>query len=404
MSSGVQRTLSFSLNLRQRGWQPAVLTVRPGSYDLVSPEQLRSIPVDLPVTRTFAPDAARHLAIRGRYWSRAALPDRWHGWWLTAVPAGLRLIRRHGIEAIWSTYPIATAHSVAATLARLSGLPWIADFRDPMVEVVPKSGEVYPKDPALRRARLRVEATAIRRAAGLVFCTNSARRIVEERYADASGKRLEVIPNGYDEQAFRDAEAMPRPPSTGSRRILLHSGTIYSGPDRDPTTLLRAIRHLADERLLAREDFELRLRHPSNEEYFSRIAADAGVAELVTILPPLPYRQALAEMLSADGLLLLQGHTSNPAIPAKLYEYLRARRPIVALVDSEGETAATLRQLGIHTMAPLTEVMAIETLLRLWVTGREVLESQLPSREAISIYSRQGQADRLAELLNQLSG
>jgi len=403
MSSGVQRSLSFSLNLPRHGWRPVVLTVDPASYERTSPEQLKSIPAELPVARTFALDAAKHLAIKGRYWSRAALPDRWRGWWLSAVPRGLRLLREHRIDAIWSTYPIATAHSVAGTLARLSGLPWIADFRDPMVETVAETGEVFPQDPALREARLRIEKKTVARATALVFCTSSARQIVQERYANARSKTLEVISNGYDEQAFVDAESVTRPATPQSRRVLLHSGTIYPGPDRDPTALFHAIRRLAAAKLLSRDDFELRLRHPSNEEYFGKLAAEAGVQELVTILPPLPYREALAEMMAVDGLLLLQGYPSNPAIPAKLYEYLRARRPIVALAHPAGETAAVLRQLAIRTVADLPDVDGIEGVLRQWLTASAQLESELPPREKVATYSRQGQAARLAQLLDGLS-
>jgi hypothetical protein len=403
MSSGVQRSLSFSLNLPRHGWRPVVLTVDPGSYERTSPEQLRSIPAELPVTRTFALDAARHLAIKGRYWSKAALPDRWRGWWLSAVPRGLRLIREHRIDAIWSTYPIATAHSIGATLARLSGRPWIADFRDPMVETVAETGEVFPKDPALREARLRIEKQTVERATALVFCTSSARHIVQERYANAGGKTLEVIANGYDEAAFVDAESVPRPARAQGRRVLLHSGTIYPGPDRDPTALFQAIRRLADAQVLSRENFELRLRHPSNEEYFARLAAEAGVQDFVTILPPLPYREALAEMMAVEGLLLLQGYPSNPAIPAKLYEYLRARRPILALAHPAGETAAVLRQMAIRTVADLPDVAGIESVLRQWLTASAQLEAELPARDIVATYSRQGQAARLAQLLDGVS-
>jgi len=75
MSSGVQRSLSFSLNLPRHGWRPVVLTVDPASYERTSPEQLKSIPAELPVARTFALDAAKHLAIKGRYWSRGTAPS-----------------------------------------------------------------------------------------------------------------------------------------------------------------------------------------------------------------------------------------------------------------------------------------------------------------------------------------
>jgi hypothetical protein len=92
------------------------------------------------VERAFALDASRQLAVRGRYPAFMARPDRWVSWWLGAVPKGLAMIRKYRPQAIWSTYPIATAHKIACTLQRLTGLPWIADFRDPMAQ------DGYPED------------------------------------------------------------------------------------------------------------------------------------------------------------------------------------------------------------------------------------------------------------------
>jgi glycosyltransferase involved in cell wall biosynthesis len=401
-SSGVQRTLSFSIHLRRYGWQPYVLTVRPEVYERSSPDQLHDIPNDVEVRRTTALDAARHLAIRGRYWSRLALPDRWSSWWLSAVPAGLRLIQKAQIDVIWSTYPIATAHRIGATLARLSCRPWVADFRDPMVECIPGTGQTFPSDPSLRDARLRIEARAVSEAKRLVFCTEGARTIVLERYPGLDSERATVISNGYEESTFAAARAVSQPARLNTRRVLLHSGTIYPGPDRDPTAVMQAIRKLADRGAVSPGDLELRLRDPSNESDLRRIAASLRVEDYVTIRPPLPYREALAEMLAADGLLLLQGQTSNPAVPAKMYEYIRAGRPILACVHNSGETARTLRALGIISQSPLTSADEISELIESWLTRPEHFQRQLPEQEAVKCFSRERLTEQFAALLDSL--
>lgn len=402
VSSGLQRTLAYSIHLQRHGWSAVVLTVDPRVYDRASGHQLQDIPSNVPVERAFALDVAKDLAIRGRYWSRLALPDRWRSWWLSAVPRGLRLIRRHNVQVIWSTYPIATAHLIGATLARMSGVPWVADFRDPMVEYFPELGQTFPQDPVLRHSRLRVERRAMRRAARAVFCTDGARDIVQERYPEFSAQHLHVIPNGYEERAFGEAEAMvTTPPAAGARRVLLHSGVVYPGADRDPTALFVALRSLASAGIIHAGNFELRLRDPSHVEHFTRLAAAHDIAALVSILPPLPYREALAEMLQADGLLLLQGVTSNPAIPAKLYEYLRARRPLLGLVHPDGESAKTLRKVGIDSVCPLTDSAAIEALLRRWWSGAPAI--QLPEAQQVVRYSREAQTETLARLFDEVS-
>ncbi|MEF8794599.1 MAG: hypothetical protein V5A50_13100, partial [Thiohalorhabdus sp.] len=133
-SSGVLRTLSFARHLPELGWEPLVLTAHPRAYPRTSEHQMADIPEDLVVKRAFALDTARHLALRGTYPGPLAVPDRWWTWWLGAVPAGLRMIRHYRPEVIWSTAPIITAHWIAATLSRLSGLPWVADIRDLLTE------------------------------------------------------------------------------------------------------------------------------------------------------------------------------------------------------------------------------------------------------------------------------
>ena len=76
-SSGIQRTLAFSRDLREFGWQPIILSAHPRAYPASGTDQLGDIPSDVPVYRPFALDTSRHLSIRGAYPKAFALPDRW---------------------------------------------------------------------------------------------------------------------------------------------------------------------------------------------------------------------------------------------------------------------------------------------------------------------------------------
>ena len=163
MSSGVQRTLRFVQQLPANGWQPLVLSAHPRAYSAVASDLLADIPAGTVVERAFALDTARHLAIAGRYPAILARPDRWRSWVLGAIPAGLRLIQRFRPDVLWSTYPIATAHLIARRLQRLSGLPLVADFRDPMAQ------DGYPEDPRTWRAFDRIERAVAGVAARMVF-------------------------------------------------------------------------------------------------------------------------------------------------------------------------------------------------------------------------------------------
>jgi hypothetical protein len=150
-SSGIQRTLRFVQHLPSLGWQPIVLSAQARAYEHTSNDLESQIPEGTAVRRAFALDTARHLALGGRHAQFMARPDRWVSWKFDGVRQGMRLIREFKPQVLWSTYPIATAHVIGAELHRRSGIPWIADFRDPMAQ------EGYPTDPLTRRQFMAIE-------------------------------------------------------------------------------------------------------------------------------------------------------------------------------------------------------------------------------------------------------
>lgn len=400
-SSGLQRTLAFSRYLPDHGWNPIILSANPRAYPSVGKDLLDRVPDGVPVTRAFALDSARHLAIRGRYLRWLALPDRWISWVLGAIPAGIGLIRRYRPTLLWSTYPIATAHLIGLLLHRLTGIPWIADFRDPMIEVIPRTGERYPADPNIWRARSWIERETVFRAARCVFVAPGALRICAERYPEIPTLRWTLVPNGYDEESFRAAEArsrLERPPDAPT--ILLHSGILYPTPDRDPTAFFQTLARLRTAGMISPASVQVVLRASGYEDYYRACIREHELSDLVQLKPAAPYVDALAEMLVADGLLVFQGFTSNPAIPAKLYEYLRARRPIFAMVDAEGDTATVLREARIDSIVPIDAPQAIAEALAGFL--KRIRSSETPTRTPQSILSssRESRARELAAVLD----
>ncbi len=397
-SSGIQRTLRFVQHLPKFGWEPLVLTASPRAYEDTSDDQLAEVPAGTVVERAFALNTARHLSLFGRYPGALALPDRWATWRWGAVAAGMAMIRRYRPDAIWSTYPIATAHVIGSTLARKSGLPWIADFRDPMAQ------DGYPSDPRAWRAYREIEENALRQARRVVFTTPGCAQLYRDRYPDIPADRSVIIENGYDEETFARAEAGRGPaPAAGGRFVLLHSGVIY--PDeRDPRPLFAALGLLKKSGALSAAGFCLRLRASAYDAMLAELAATNDVVDLVSIEPAIPYHAALEEMLSVDGLLILQASNCNQQIPAKLYEYVRAGRPVLALTDPVGDTASTLRGAGLTSIARLDDVAAIVEALPAFVArvraGRE--SSATPS--AVASASREGRAKTFAALLDGTIG
>ncbi|MFN0303275.1 MAG: glycosyltransferase [Burkholderiales bacterium] len=403
-SSGVQRTLSFCRSLPMSGWMPGVLTTHSRAFPNTTDDQLGDIPSGVEVKRAFALDSSRHLSFGGRYSKLTALPDRWITWLPSAVISGLRYIRKRRPDVLWSTYPIATAHVIAWALNRLTGVPWVADFRDPMVETIDRTGEQFPRDPRERRARLWVEALVARRAACAVFCTHSAREIFSRRYPEVSAERLRVIENGFDEEIFAEVERSSLSAYQYADRplTLLHSGVLYRSTDRSPEWLLDALHGLVAQSALSARDLCVVLRASGNDHEYAPMIAARGLQDIVRLESPVGYREALAEMMAADGLLLLQGYTSNPAIPAKAYEYLRARRPIFALVDSDGETARLIERTGVGRIVPMDDPQRIASGLLNFI--KEVRQGVIAplSDMLVAQYSRQARAAELAQLFDSV--
>lgn len=397
-SSGIQRTLRFVQQLPEFGCQTAVLSTHPRAYERTSEDLLAEVPTSTLVRRAFALDTARHLRLGGRYLGWMARPDRWISWKFDGVRQGMQLIREFRPDVIWSTYPIASAHVIGAALHRKTGIPWVADFRDPMAH------DGYPADPLTWKSFLEIERAAMRHASRCVFTTPGAARMYQERYPEAAG-RIVVLENGYDEESFasvKPAGGAGHGVTQGRPLVLLHSGIVYAS-ERDPTQFFAALGNLKRSGRLTPADLRVRFRAAVHEQLLRDLAAKHGASDFIEISPAVPYREALAEMTSVDALLVMQASNCNAQIPAKVYEYLRAGRPILGLTDPVGDTAGVLRGAGLPDIVSINSVEAIEAalpdLVRRWRAGDVVL----PLSDAVRAASRRGRSEAMAALLAQVS-
>lgn len=392
-SSGIQRTLRFVQHLPSLGWEPLVLTVHPRAYPRTSDDLMADIPPGVVVSRAFGMDTARQLSIGGRYFGWMARPDRWMSWRLGAIPEGLRLIRKYRPELIWSTYPIATAHTIGSTLHKLTGVPWIADFRDPMAQ------DGYPADPKVWQQFSDIENNAVHKAAFSTFTTPGTVQLYQSRFPDVADKMM-LLENGYDEESFAGLTQGERAPLVPGALVLLHSGIVY--PDeRDPRPLFQAIQRLHRAGQIEPETLRFRFRAASHEDLLAALSQEYGIAPFIEICPPVPYREALAEMMRADGLLVMQSDGCNAQIPAKIYEYLRAGRPLLCLADPVGDTAGVMRQAGLTDIVRLESADEIEALLPQFLAQLRQGSVALPNPMVVAQASRRGRTAALAPLLEQ---
>jgi glycosyltransferase involved in cell wall biosynthesis len=357
------------------------------------------------VSRAFALDTARDLSIFGSHLQAMALPDRWLTWWPAAVAMGAALIRKHRPEAIWSTYPISTAHLIGSALHRWSGLPWVADFRDPMISTNPVTGKDEPADPLLRRTRAWVENHTIKHCTKAVFTTPGTLATYANRFPQTPEDRWYVIPNGYDEEDFESSRTKTGVQgSPGKPVVLIHSGDLYRGDvepsGRDPLPFLKALGDLRRAGKISSSTLKVILRATSEDDYFRSVVTGLDLQDIVSIEPRVSHKDAVAEMLEAHGLLLMQGTKFNNSIPAKLYEYLRAGRPILALTDPAGDTAALLKAEGIHSIVPLESQGEIADGLVRFLD--ELNQGHTAPRISVERHSRKARTLELATLLDSV--
>jgi glycosyltransferase involved in cell wall biosynthesis len=173
-------------------------------------------------------------------------------------------------------------------------------------------------------------------------------------------------------------------------------------PDRDPSSFFDALAQLRARNEISSANLRVVLRASGEEENFKRKIKDCDIVDIVSLEPRIPYAEALREMISADGLLLFQGPDCNRQIPAKAYEYLALGKPVLGLVDPEGDTHALLREAGVTTLASMTSKQEIAQALRDFLARFRRGEVKLPNSAATMKYSRRSRAAELARVFDSV--
>ena len=288
--------------------------------------------------------------LRRQYHGLTHIPDMRTDWIKTAVPAGRRLINEWRPDILFASAPPYTGLIVASRLARAFDIPWVADFRDLWVD------NPYYSEPRWRRPIDAVlERLILRSAARLVTVSP----VWAEQLRRRHGKVAEVVYNGYAEEDF------PHPPPQGARGeilIIRYTGSIYPG-FRDPSAVFTAIGLLNG---TFREHVRVEFFGDAGDDVLD-LAAAHGVRNHVVIMPSVPYRRALELQMTADVLLLLQSNNKRDEgnLPAKLFEYLYARRPILFIGYEQGIAAQLIRGRGAGLVSNTPE--QIRDQLRAWI-------------------------------------
>ena len=267
------------------------------------------------------------------------LPDREITWLVPAVLRGLREIRRSGIQHVITTGPPFTCHLVGLILKQLTGVRWIADFRDPW--------SLRHKFPIVRngvtdRVETRLIAAVMRRADLIVSVTPAMTDEAKKEHPDIPIERFHTLMSGFDPADFSGLHwSRPYPdPVTFS-----YFGTFYHG--RTPEPFLGALKSLLDDGSLKPQDVRVRFVGQvdlADGQPVQEMVRLLGLDSLVSLHPSVPRREALKQTLESHVVLVLdERHPIQ--IPLKLYDAMAAGVTIFN-IGSGGAAADVLRQTG----------------------------------------------------------
>jgi glycosyltransferase involved in cell wall biosynthesis len=327
-----------------------------------------------------------------RLGSTLLIPDTYIGWYPYAVREGRQIIETQKIDAIYSTSPPETSHLVGARLHELTGLPWVADFRDPWMNLYLLQRPTRLHD----RLHERLERRVCSRAAAVV--TNRWHLDVLRKKYPAMA-RMKLIPNGYDPAHIEQVLELTPPVD---RFQIVHAGMLTQ--KRSAVPFLKALRVFLD-RFPGAEDtcraLFLGPRESENDDAVEQLRLGAVVSFRNTV----PHHEALNIERSSHILLLIK-HTNpvyNGIVPGKLFEYIGVRRPILALAP-DGEASDIVRRFKRGEVAPQddAELIAdrIETMYRKHRGGTLETDYDLTP---VTEYGRDVLTRRLAKYLDTLS-
>lgn len=394
------RTLKFVRYLPALGWRVSVITAEPSTYEIRDESMNSQVPPETRVVRTRCPDARRRWSWKGAYPALLALPDVWIGWLPYAVRAARALIAQDRVDVLYSTSPHATAHLIAASVARTAKLPWVADFRDPWIEEPPEPGA--PAGPVYRMIDRMLERRTIRQADAVVSTTRHLSQTLRKRYPEVRRDKFQVIANGYDEADFVAIDAVP--PSRGPLLRMVHAGSL-NADFRDPRPLFASLARLIDANLIAARELEIVfLGAGPFADTLKHSLALGALQNVVTFTARVPYEISLRELRSADVLILLQASDDTVGlVPAKLYEYFRSQTPTLALVRA-GATSDVLAEVGggivCDPAAPDSVDDALRTIVAEWRAGK--LARRVADPMLLRRYDRRSLTAELARTFDRL--
>ena len=413
--SGVQRWVKFAKYLPSEGWQPVIYT--PENPDLFSIDEslLSDIPEEAEIikTRILEPygiyrkltgskgqikvesnpgnGGKRSILKKISMWIRGNffMPDPRCFWINPSVRYLKKYLKEHPVDIIISTGPPQSMHLIARKVSLATGIPWIADFRDPWTKIF------YFKHLMLsrwaERKHHKLEQSVLDDATAIVAVSP----LVQKDFAQMTDTPVHLVTNGYDESDYMT------PVEPDGKFNVVHTGLLTA--DGNPVALWDILGEKCREDKEFAENFHLTLAGKTDAKVLESIKA-AGLETYLTDLGYINHDKAVLEQRKASVLILpIREEPETKAIlPGKLFEYLAAQRPILGVGTREGAMATVLQETGAGQIFDWTDKADIRNYIdRCW---ESFLAGTLKTEATdIQRFSRRSTAKQMAALFEQLT-
>lgn len=270
-------------------------------------------------------------------------------WARAATRKALEVARKLPPGIVIATSPSHSALIAGARIARRLRWPLILDYRDPW------SAYDWPqwhRDWLTQWLGARIEARLVKQSAARVLNTPDMKGWFEESFASADAARNYVVPNGFDAVPAANA------PSTSGRIEIVHAGEIYGS--RSLLSLLRAVDRLSE-------------RHPERPIHVTSYGAlpaaewqrirEAGLERYIEERPRIPFTALFAELQRAHVLLAVVSEHMTYSTPYKIYDYMAAGRPILALAPRDAALHELMADSGAGVCVEANDLDGIERAL-----------------------------------------
>lgn len=357
--SGVQRWLKFAKYLPEAGWDPVIFTPENPDFDLQDPSLLKEIPEKLEVLKfpiwepyqLFAKVKRKSKTHPGRLleqkekgalekiaiWARANLlvPDPRVFWVKPSVKFLTDLVKSGQFQAVITTGPPHSMHLIGRELKRMTGLPWIADFRDPWSQW--EFLDTLPMTSPIRKRHQKLEQTVLQEADAVMTISPTFQRDLQL----LANRKIQLLTNGYD-PADIPSDFSPKKKDAGKLH-LVYSGIIDA--IRNPIPLMEAMKLEFE---ASAEQIEWTFVGKVSEQVQNYVKADVWLSDRIQFAGYVSHAEVFGFYAKADVLVLILTDTKNAQgnIPGKLFEYLATGIPVLALGDPKGDSATILADSG----------------------------------------------------------